>query len=273
MYMRYIYTHAYKYIHIYIHIQICIFLSSFFYIFLYNGKIRFFLRQNTFSPQILPLREKRDRACAPLCEPSLRRFEALDNLCLDVCEHTAKHADAFCRPAEAKGHCFDVDFDFVPVQKEAHLWKNSHEEALVCKDKVRVSSSFGYAVPRSCGGSTHGSHSLRVSTSSFCSSQDTVVDDSEYRVPARSESRKHCAEVLASVVSSFVASGDEDTAFFLRSKAHFTRASRPPLSPPYATSAYNEQLQRPFGYLPQTKAGTSKWWTTAATTRGSRRVC
>ena len=108
------------------------------YFFIYNGKIRFFLRQNTFPPRILPLREKRDRACAPLCEPSLRRFEALDNLCLDVCEHTAKHADAFCRPAEAKGRCFDVDFDFVPVQKEAHLWKNSHEEALVCKDKVRV---------------------------------------------------------------------------------------------------------------------------------------
>ena len=204
-------------------------------------------------------RERRERACEPFCEPSLRRFEALGDLCLDMCENTAKDADAFCRPAESKGRCFDVDFDFVPVQKEAPLSQSSHEEVLVCKAKVRVSSSFGYAVPRSCGGNTPGSHSLRVSTSSFCSSQDTVVDDSEYRVPARSERKKHCAEeveveVLATVVASVVPSGDEDTAFFLRSKAHVTRASRPPLSPPYATSAYNEQLQQPFGYLPQTKA-------------------
>ena len=204
----------------------------------------------------------RGPSCEPLCEPSLRRFQASHNSCLDVCEHTARDADAFCRPAkpslptESKRRSFDV-FDFVPVQKEAPLSERSHEEVLVCEAQVRISSSFGYVVSRSCGGSTPGSHSLRVSTSSFCSSQDTVVNDSEYRVPTRSERRQHFAEEIeVEVLALVVASGDEDTAFFPRSKAHVTTASRPTLSPPYATSAYIEQgqSQQHFCYLPQTKA-------------------
>jgi len=124
---------------------------------------------------------------------------------------------------------------------------------LLCK--ARVSSSFGYAVPKTCGGSTPGSHSLRGSTSSFCSSQDTVINDSEYRVPTRSERRKHFAEeVEVEVLASVVASGDEDMTFSPRSEVHVTRASRPPLSP--ATNAYNEQrqCQQCFCYLQQNKA-------------------
>ena len=91
---------------------------------------------------------------------------------------------------------------FIPMQDEAPLAPQSvQEEEVVMSStlgRIRVSSAMGFFVPRipsaasssASGGS--GASSLRVSTSSFCSSQETLVDgDSDYRTSHRSERRKH----------------------------------------------------------------------------------
>lgn len=169
------------------------------------------------------------------CEPARRRFAS----------HDLSFASSFCTSASDEDNCFGDDsaaFEFIPMpEEEPQSGQGTDKDVLVCEPadagpgstRMLISSELGYAVPRSVPSS--GASSLRVSTSSFCSSQDTIVDsDSEYRsTSGRTERRKHFAEEIGASVAAAAAAGAEanpsGAVFSRRTSPQATRAARPPM--------------------------------------------
>jgi len=138
---------------------------------------------------------------------------------------------------------------FVPMHGKAPLAPQSAQEhdILVCSTlgRIQVSSSMGFLVPKnassanSSASSGSGASSLRVSTSSFCSSQETLVDvDSDYRSSHRSERRKNFAadEIGPAVAVAAAAAADaadsathDDSLVVSRASGRPARAARPGL--------------------------------------------
>ena len=115
--------------------------------------------------------------------------------------------DKSAKPAGEDGHGM-----FVPMHGKAPLAPQSAQEheTLVCSTlgRIQVSSSMGFFVPKnvssanSSASSGSGASSLRVSTSSFCSSQETLVDgDSDYRSSHRLERKKNFADEIGPAVA------------------------------------------------------------------------
>jgi hypothetical protein len=215
------------------------------------------------------------------CHPARRRFDVPSDVPSDLpsgYEHWGESTDD------------NPTFDFVPMHEETP--ESVPEEILVCQPPsvspgmgpIRVSSELGYAHPRPSSWSSEwgysGSSSLRVSTSSFCSSLDTIVDaDSDYRVQGRADRKKHSAEEIGAAVAAAAAaaaaaadsappstqraeaqstrpragSGQapghgllcEDTVFISRPTApRAARSARPPPVP--ASDAHRPAMQRPI---------------------------
>ena len=183
--------------------------------------------------------------CTSSCEPECRRFNSLG----DDIEGT------------------DDSFDFVPMQEEvAHFpppfshvgGLSAQEEILVCEGsnepgcspsmRMLVSAELGYSVSRSPASS--GRASLSVSTASFCSSQDTVVDaDSDYRgqfLKMRAEKMKHFTEQVCAAAPA-ACTGNESPivspiAILSRPPSQSTKPARPPLWPDDRQAVHHQDL-------------------------------
>ena len=151
---------------------------------------------------------------------------------------------------------------FVPMHDEAPLAPQSaHEEQVLVSSTLgpmRISSSMGFFVPRNASAasssassicrSASGSSSLRVSTSSFCSSHETLVDgDSDYRSTHRPERRKLFPDEIGSVVAIAAASAAAATATAGHDAPIFSRATAPE-----ATRAALPPCPLPSGRQPYT---------------------
>jgi hypothetical protein len=181
--------------------------------------------------------------CTSSCEPECRRFNSLGD--------------------DIEGS--DDSFDFVPMQEEvahfpppfAHVGGlSAQEEILVCSKepgsspsmRMLVSAELGYSVPRSPASS--GRASLSVSTASFCSSQDTVVDaDSDYRgqfLKTRAEKMKHFTEQVFSAAPAASTGNDSHivspNAICSRPPSQSTKAARPPLWPDDRQAVHHQDL-------------------------------
>ena len=198
-------------------------------------------------------RERRERCAASLpaetsCHPARRRFDVSDHV-------DGGHVDV---DGEFAGDSSDT-FDFVPMDEEETPWRVP-EEILVCEppsmpgmcasQMIRVSSELGYAQPRSAANSSPGSgaSSLRVSTSSFCSSHDTLVDaDSDYRAPSRTDRKKNFPEEIGAAAAAAAAESSDDAVVVSRPTAPRAAraASRPPSRPSVPAPGAHQPAAQP----------------------------